>query len=379
MDYTANFNEVFPKQPSMMPKFQGGVLNPWDGPAGGCEERTDESFVNFYYRDNVAQRVNILGLYMIYGGTNWGWLAAPFITSSYGYGAAIAENRTIGSKYYEIKSLALFTRVAKDLTKTDLAGNSTSYSDNEAITTIELRNPDTNAGFYAMRHTDPTSNDEQLLRLSIRTSAGILTVPMVTGSDKISLNGHISKILVTDFRFGRDNLIYSTTEVLTYGIFDSKPTLVLWVFNGEGGEFYIEGARSGRTVAGDGRKVKFVRPPEDKFTGAGVRYHRINLPLDTLAGHDVALSVDLKFDSDNTSNAFRAYLYVNGYQYGRYYPYINEVISNFPVPPGIWNYDGENVIGLAVWSQGETEVKCDLGVNVDYVLAVSLDVKFDGA
>ncbi|KAL4753695.1 glycoside hydrolase superfamily [Aspergillus terricola var. indicus] len=232
MDYTEHFSEVSPKQPSMMPEFQGGALNPWDGPAEGCEAKTDESFVNFYYRDNVAQRVTILGLYMIHGGTNWGWIGAP---------AAIAENRTIGSKYYEIKSLALFARVAKDLTKTNIVGNSTSYSDNEAITAIELRNPDTDAGFYAIRHTDPTSNDEQSLRLSM------------------SLNGHVAKILVTDFRFGGRNLLYSTAEVLTYGVFDSRPTLALWVFNGEGGEFFTECATSGSAVRGDASKVQFVK------------------------------------------------------------------------------------------------------------------------
>jgi hypothetical protein len=53
-------------------------------------------------------------------------------------------------------------------------------------------------------------------------------------------------------------------------------------------------------------------------------------------------------------------------------------MNTFPAPPGIWNFDGDNVIGLAIWNQGETEVKCDVEVNVDYVLESSLDVKFDG-
>lgn len=33
--------------------------------------------------------------------------------------------------------------------------------------------------------------------------------------------------------------------------------------------------------------------------------------MNTPAGHDVALSVKLNFDSDETSNSFRAYLYIN--------------------------------------------------------------------
>ncbi|KAL3483498.1 glycoside hydrolase superfamily [Aspergillus germanicus] len=708
MDYTAHFNEVSPKQPSMMPEFQGGAMNPWDGPSGGCEAKTDDSFVNFYYRDNVAQRVTILGLYMFYGGTNWGWLAAPFVPTSYGYSAAIAENRTIGPKYYEIKSLALFTRSAKDLTKTDLVGNSTSYTDNDAVTTIELRNPDTDAGFYAVRHTDPTSNDEQTFRLSVRTSAGNFTLPTM-GDGTISLNGHIQKILVTDFPFGDRNLIYSTAEVLTFGIFDKEPTLALWVPNGEDGEFFVQGARSGKVVAGERSEVKFSRSqkglivnfkkqqgmtvtvldenvriivmdrdtahlfwapaltndprvpanqvafvqgpylvrsaeldrhtislrgdsseateievftesrvctvkwngkklrthktkyntlkaridgpdefsapsfrswkvqdslperfanysdsgpawanadhmttvskykeatkpylyadeygfhagvqlwrgyfngsaggvylkvqggiahgwsawlngefigsflgdlgsssgskefefpakslksdgqnvllvmqdnsghdqgsgslnvrgiinatligsesggfsswkvagtaggasdttidpvrtyynegglsaerlgwhlpgfddsewststPNDGFAGAGARFYRGILPLDTPKGHDVALSVKISFeDQSSEASNFRAYLYVNGYQYGRYYPYINSAVNTFPVPPGIWDYSGDNVVGLAVWNQGDAEVKVDIEVQVDYVLASTLDVKFEG-
>ncbi|KAL4919832.1 glycosyl hydrolases family 35-domain-containing protein [Aspergillus aurantiobrunneus] len=605
-------NYVSPKQPSMMREFQGGALNPWDGPAGGCEEKTDESFVNFYYRDNVAQRVTIIGLYMIHGGTNWGWLAAPFVSSSYGYGAAIAENRTIGSKYYEIKSLALLTRVAKDLTKSDIIGNSTSYSDNEAVTTIELRNPDTDAGFYAIRHTDLASDDEQFLRLSIRTSAGNFTVPTVAGNDRMALNGHVSKILVTDFDFGGKRLqVGITVIVLSNGVrillmdrdtahlfwvpaltddptvpvdqvaFVQGPRLVraaqlehgiislrgdsnettrievfttdqvrtiawngkklktektswgsltaeidgpeafelsqlgtwrmqdslterptnhsdsgpVWVnandtetprkykvstkpylysgqygfhtgvhlwrgyFNGPADGVYLEvqggiahgwsawlngkliGSFLGNLISSvgsdefsfpegsvrDGQNVLLVMQdntghdqgsaslnvagtaggasnalldpvrtrynegglraerlgwhlpgfddsgwpqgfPGDGFEGAGARFYRTNFRLDTPIGHGVALSVKLDFDSEETSKSFRAY------------PYVNEAMNIFPAPPGVWNYDGDNVIGLAIWNQEETEMKCDLGVKVDYVLASSsLDAKFDGA
>jgi beta-galactosidase len=149
--------------------------------------------------------------------------------------------------------------VAKDLTKTDIVGNGTSYSDNEAITAIELRNPETDAGLYAIRYTDPTSNNEQSLRLSVRTSAGNFTVPTVSENGKISLNGHVAKILVTDFSFGGGNLVHSTAEVLTYGDFDSRPTLALWASNGEGGEFFIKGAKSGSAVRGDASKVQFVK------------------------------------------------------------------------------------------------------------------------
>ncbi|KAL5002032.1 galactose-binding domain-like protein [Aspergillus recurvatus] len=73
----------------------------------------------------------------------------------------------------------------------------------------------------------------------------------------------------------------------------------------------------------------------DEFEEAGVRFYRTHLPLNTPAGHDVALSVTLNFDSYGTSNSFRAYLTINGYQYGRCYPYPNEAMKTFPAPPGV--------------------------------------------
>ncbi|KAF6808249.1 putative beta-galactosidase b [Colletotrichum sojae] len=269
MDYVSHFNSVSPFQPSSMPEFQAGATNPWYGPPEGCAERTDERFVSLYYRDNVAQRVTSLNLYMLYGGTNWGGLGAPFQTSSYDYSAGISENRTLTGKYYELKSLALFTRAARDLTKTDIVGNSTGYSDNERITVVELRNPDTGAGFYALRHTDPTSESVEAFRLSVKTSAGDFSIPEHGGS--VTLAGHFAKILVADFALGASGavLTYSTAEVLTYGIFDGQPTLVLWVFNGEGGEFLIAGARSGKVVSpGDAGDVKIV----ETATGVAVNF-----------------------------------------------------------------------------------------------------------
>ncbi|KAL5051955.1 hypothetical protein BDW71DRAFT_202096 [Aspergillus fruticulosus] len=82
--------------------------------------------------------------------------------------------------------------------------------------------------------------------------------------------------------------------------------------------------------------------------------------------------------ADATSNSFRAYLYINGYQHGRYYPYLNKAMNAFPAPPRVWNYYSDSIIGFAIWNQEEKKVKCDLQMKVENVLASSLDVKFDG-
>lgn len=62
-----------------MPEFQGGSYNPWGGPQGGCPNDIGADFANLFYRDLIYQRVTAISLYMLYGGTNWGWIAAPVV------------------------------------------------------------------------------------------------------------------------------------------------------------------------------------------------------------------------------------------------------------------------------------------------------------
>lgn len=241
-----------------MPEFQGGSYNPWGGPEGGCPDDTGADFANLFYRWNIGQRVTAMSLYMIFGGTNWGGIAAPVTASSYDYSSPISEDRSIGSKYYETKLLALFTRSAKDLTMTDLIGNGTQYTDNSAVRAYELRNPSTNAGFYATFHVNTSSGTNEAFHLKVDTSAGSLTVPSHGGV--LRLNGHQSKIVVTDFTFGSAKLLYSTAEVLTFSILDGVPTLALWVPTGESGEFNIHGAKKGSIKSCQGcSKVKFIK------------------------------------------------------------------------------------------------------------------------
>lgn len=238
-------------------------MNPWAGPAGGCQDRTGVDFVNFYYRDNIAQRVTMLNLYMIYGGTNWGWLAAPFVGSSYDYSAAISEDRSIGDKFYELKNLGLFTRVADELALTDRVGAGTEQTNNTNLFTTELRNPKTGAAFYVIRHAVTASTSEEWFALKVNTSIGEFYVPKI--SSAVVLSGHEGKILVADFHFGNNTLYYATAEVLTYSIIDGKSVLVLWTPSGRSGEFYLQGATSGTVSAG--QVVTFVQSDHGMIVG----------------------------------------------------------------------------------------------------------------
>jgi hypothetical protein len=109
-NYYDYFTKQSPTQPNFMPEFQGGSYNPWGGPEGGCPSDIGADFANLFYRDLIYQRVTAVSLYMLYGGTNWGWLACPVVASSYDYSSPVSEDRIIGSKYYETKLLTHFTR-----------------------------------------------------------------------------------------------------------------------------------------------------------------------------------------------------------------------------------------------------------------------------
>ncbi|KAI8934745.1 hypothetical protein NX059_008433 [Plenodomus lindquistii] len=258
IDYYDHFVEVAPTQPSFFPEFQGGSYNPWGGPQGGCPGDIGADFANLFYRNLIAQRVTAVSLYMMFGGTNWGALAAPVTATSYDYSSPISENRKIDSKYYETKNLALFTRVAEDLTVTNRLGNSTSYTTNSAVEASELRNPLTNAGFYVTIHSYSPSATKESFKLHVSTSVGNLTIPQHEGS--IVLNGHQSKILVTDFSLGKQTLTYSTAEVLTYAVLDHGPVVVLSTGVGESVEFHIKGASKGKLVS--------------KAAGSNATFHR---------------------------------------------------------------------------------------------------------
>ncbi|KAF2753501.1 hypothetical protein EJ05DRAFT_505133 [Pseudovirgaria hyperparasitica] len=254
-NYYGHFQDVSPTQPSFMPEFQGGSYNPWGGPEGGCPNDIGSDFANLFYRQLIGERVTAVSLYMMYGGTNWGALAAPVVATSYDYSAPISENRAIWDKFSETKTLALFTRVADDLTVTERLGNGTFYTTNSLVMATELRNSETNGAFYVTRHSPSYLASRDAFKLHVSTSVGNLTIPQ--GNSSIVINGHQSKIIVTDFRFGSHSFIYSTAEVLTYAVFDNIPTIALWVPTGESGEFYVRGGRHGHIARAQNATVAF--------------------------------------------------------------------------------------------------------------------------
>lgn len=264
IEYFTYFTIQSPSQPNFMPEFQGGSYNPWGGPQGGCPTDIGADFANIFYRDLIYQQVTAISLYMLFGGTNWGHSACPVVASSYDYSSPVSENRQLWSKFYETKLIVLFTRVAHDLAHTDRVGNGTMYTNNKKIRTAELRNPDTDAGFYVVLHDESSSGSTEQFKLDVTTSEGNITIPQL--SNTITIDGHQSKILVTDFKFGEKKLVYSTAEVLSYAIIDGKEVLALWLPEGEAGEFKVKSDATAGVFSAAGEDSVALYEDDNGFT-----------------------------------------------------------------------------------------------------------------
>lgn len=94
--------------------------------------------------------------------------------------------------------------------------------------------------------------------------------------------------------------------------------------------------------------------PLEGLPSAGVAYYVANFTLDLPSdAWDVPLS--LVFTNDTTTTgaspapAYRALLFVNGYQFGRYTSNVGPQ-TEFPVAEGVLDYHGENWLGVALWA-----------------------------
>lgn len=132
---------------------------------------------------------------MTYGGTNWGNLGQSGGYTSYDYGAAISEDRTIfREKYHEAKLIAQFM-VSSPAYLEAIPANLTnsSYASTSAITTTPIFGDVTN--FYVVRHSDFTTQARTPFKFTVSTKkAGNVTIPQLGGT--LTLNGRDSKTMV---------------------------------------------------------------------------------------------------------------------------------------------------------------------------------------
>lgn len=148
--------------------------------------------------------------------------------------------------------------------------------------------------------------------------------------------------------------------ILNYELSSRSASDITWKLTGNlGGEDYQDKARGPLNEGGlYAERQGFHQPqpptqkwesdsPFDGLSAPGIKFYSASFDLHIAKGWDVPLY----FDFGNTTSppaAYRAQLYVNGYQYGKYVNNVGPQMS-FPVPEGILNYRGTNYLGLSLW------------------------------
>ncbi|KAG9124447.1 hypothetical protein FRC07_011605 [Ceratobasidium sp. 392] len=185
---------------------------------------TNRRFANVFYKNNYAAGAYLQSLYMTYGGTNWGNLAYPGVYTSYDYAAAIAEDRTLTPKFSEIKLQGLFLHSTPHYHLAGRISTGTSLSSSSQIFTTHLATPQ-GQNLYIVRQTTNNNTARVDFDLKVNTTAGEVTLP------GIALNGRESKIIVSEYPFGKSLLKYSTAEIATWTTIDDQDHIVLYTSN----------------------------------------------------------------------------------------------------------------------------------------------------
>ena len=180
--------------------------------------------------------------------------------------------------------------------------------------------------------------------------------------------------------------------ILSYLLSGHSQSDISWKITGNlGGESYIDKARGPLNEGGlyaERQGFHLPKPPSDDWPvgkptngidSAGVRFYTTSFDLDMPAGYDIPLS--FQFANNTASGAavsnFRAQIYVNGYQFGKYGTtrrslrisssliYFLNIVNNigpqtsFPVPQGILDYHGTNYLALSLWALDNNGAKLE--------------------
>ncbi|KAJ6627468.1 glycoside hydrolase superfamily [Mycena sp. CBHHK59/15] len=228
--------EYSPQSLNAVYEFQGGAFDPWGGSGyDDCSILLGPEFERVFYKNEFAMSTTLLNLYMLFGGTNWGGIAHPGVYTSYDYGSAIAEDRSLREKYYELKLQANFRTVSPAFLTSrpmNIFATQGSFTGNAALKTTQVLDVVGNkTGFYVVRQTDASTNAVQTYTLNLTTSIGAVTIPAIGGT--LALNGKDSKIHVVDYAAGSTTLLYSTGEIMTWATIDGRDVILLYGNIGE--------------------------------------------------------------------------------------------------------------------------------------------------
>ena len=219
-----------PKTPGFAAELGGGWFDYWgsNGTYNCTAERQGTGYQRVFYGTNLINRITIHNVYMTFGGTSWGWLAGPVVYTSYDYGAPISEDRGLRAKALSLKQQGMFVQAAEQaLAKMDKGPEIATSSPKAKV--YHNINPDlgTHVLFAVHSPSDLTTDDS--FTFDLATADGKYQVPL-------RLNGQDAKMLLANYKLGRQHLVYSTSEIQTHFANGERDIALLHGRDGEAGE-----------------------------------------------------------------------------------------------------------------------------------------------
>lgn len=104
--------------------------------------------------------------------------------------------------------------------------------------------------FFVVRHAAYNSLESTPYTITVPTSKGDLTLPQLNGT--LTLNGRDSKVHVTDYNLGGENLLYSTAEIFTWQKYADKTVLVVYGGPNEAHELAFSSGKNATLIEGSG-------------------------------------------------------------------------------------------------------------------------------
>ncbi len=220
-----------PNTPGFWAESGTGWFDNWGGVGYAClNTRMGPAYETTEGLTAIANGIKIQSPYMTFGGTNWGWLPADVVYTSYDYGAPFNEARQPTAKVGAMKELGYFVQSVTPIDEVDPGPAVSATSVSPAGATVKVYhdvNPDTGTGFYVVRN---DSSADETFTLPISTPDGSFTIPE-TGS--LELNGIDAKIITAGYDFGSQHLVYSTSQIMTQATVNGED---IAIFDGRGGQ-----------------------------------------------------------------------------------------------------------------------------------------------
>lgn len=238
--------------PIAVAELQGGYYTGWGGPSYSQVNATlSPAFREVLDGSVLGQGATLVSLYMVAGGTSWGYLAGPDTATSYDYAAPIHEWGDPGASYDALKRTGMFVQAYSDVlaaTRRSQAVSATNpallYAARETV-----GGPQRGAMLIVLRNTDPAHWHNTRLRLTIggRTE----TIPQARGTS-IQMPPHSLYLLVAGVDLGAGvHLRYSTSRPLTLARANGQKLAVFYGQPGTAGETVLDFPRAPRVLRAD--------------------------------------------------------------------------------------------------------------------------------